>query len=281
MFSGTYPVKNLHGVRPGWAQWVLVLWVQTGLLYSETRFHHLQLNSLAPEAAHQFFTERFGARPGQALGAKLGVDTGRGWIVAQPAAEVKEGKTALWHIGFGFLDMRADYIRHLDMGTPFSQPLELLVPGAYFAYVNGPGGLQIEVNTSKQEGFGHLHLWSAHPLVAGDWYQRLLGLKLIRPLEDKPVQVGRYTFGASAYLKAGDVSVLISPKPDDVPELAPSEGTLVECLGFQVDNLDAMLLALRRSGTRILTPAGDVAPGVRSAMVLGPDRIKIRLVEAK
>ena len=267
MFSETYPVKILHTVRPSrpaWPRLVLALWVQALVLPGETRFHHVHLNAADPAAATEFFAKRF---PSDA-------------IRVAKREEVKPGPTALWHLGWGAADFRAGYVRLLDLGTRFSHPAEQLLPGLFYAYAVGPEGLSVELNSSKRDGFGHIHLYSAHPVVAGEWYQRL-GLQPTRPLEEKPVVLGRYTLSSAAYLDAGGVALLIFPKPDDVGDLVSSEGTVVDHLAFQVDDLDRKLSDLRRSGTRILQMPSELSPGTRAAVVQGPDRMRVELVEVK
>ena len=279
MFSESYPVKILHTVRSRLGRLVLALWVQCLWLPAETRFHHVHLNTRDPEAAHQYFCQRFPGKAGRMLDQVPGVDTGNGWIVAERREEVKPGQTALWHLGWGAADFRAEYIRHLDAGTRFGHPFEQLRPSLYFAYATGPEGLEVELNSAQRDGFGHIHLYSAHPVVAGEWYQRL-GLKATRPLEDKPIELGRYTIAASAWLDAGGLGVIIFPKPEGT-DLVASDGTVVDHLAFVVDNLDRKMVELRRSGTRILQEARPGPPGVRTALVQGPDRMKIELLELK
>lgn len=247
-------------------------------MWAETRLHHVHLLSPDPAATVEFYASRLPSKRTQLLGL-AGLETPRGFVLVSPAAEVKPGKTALWHLGWGALDIRAEYIRQLDLGTPFAKPLEYLVPGAFVAYIAAPQGVEVEILPAKTEGFVHIHLWSLHPVVAGEWYARFLGLRPTRPLTSAPVQVGRYTFSSAAYLDAGGVSLLIAPKPDEVEALAPSEGSAMDHLAFSVDNLDGKLLELRKSGTRILEMPREIAPGVRAAMVQGPDRMRVELIE--
>ena len=273
-------MKFLHSVRPAAVRLVLALWVQAACLPAETRFHHLHLNATDPPAVYQFFAGRFAGKLDKLFGQIDGFDTGRGWILAQKREIVNEAKTAFWHLGWGAVDFRSAYIRLLDLGTRFAHPAEHLTPELDFAYAAGPHGLLVELNTAKADGLGHIHLWSAHPAVAGEWYQRL-GLKPTRPLDEKPLQVGRYSLSSAASLDADGVRVLIFPKPDDVADLAPNEGTLVDHLAFQVDDLDRKLLDLRKSGTRILEPPRELLRGVRGALVQGPDRLRIELIEVQ
>jgi len=251
-----------------------------GVMLAETRLHHVHLLAPDPAAVVDFYVGHFAASRGKVLGLDA-VQTARTALVVSAASEVKAGPTALWHLAWGATDMRAEYMRQLDRGTRFTQPIEQLLPGVFLAYVAAPQGVEVEINTAKTNEFTHVHLYSRYPHVAGEWYARYLGLRPTRPLSSAPVQVGRYRFSSAAYLDAGGVSVLIAPMPEGVTELLPSEGSAVDHLAFAVEGLDAKLLDLRKSGARILAMPREIAPGVRAAMVQGPDRMKIELIEGQ
>jgi len=273
MFSGTCTVTKFHTVRAVLAAVLLGL---SDPLPAETRLHHLSLNATDPAAAIQFYCARFPCQPNTPPAAP-GFTAGNVQILFTQAAEVKPGVTAFCHLGWGAPDIRAEYIRQLDLGTPFAQPLEYLYGEIYFAYVRGPHGVEVEINTAKSNDFSHVHLYSLHPTIAGEWYVRHLGLKATRPLDSKPLTIGRYTVSSAAHLDAGSTRLLIFPRPDGVTDLVPSDGTAVDHLAFTVENLDQKLLDLRRSGARILQMPTAARP--RSALVLGPDRMKIKLLE--
>ena len=48
-------------------------------------------------------------------------------------------------------------------------------PGFYYAYVKGPNGVLIELNTANHHRFGHVHLLSADPVAAGLWLGLAVG----------------------------------------------------------------------------------------------------------
>ncbi|MBK7598014.1 MAG: hypothetical protein IPJ07_05605 [Acidobacteria bacterium] len=67
------------------------------------------------------------------------------------------------------------------MGTKFFEPLTDISdiggnanarPGSfYYAYVESPDKALIELNTAAHHNFGHLHLFSADPVGAAEWYE--------------------------------------------------------------------------------------------------------------
>jgi catechol 2,3-dioxygenase-like lactoylglutathione lyase family enzyme len=254
------------------------LFCAAGLLLAETRFHHAHLRTTDPAQATEFYTKRLGAKPSELFGQPA-LETSHGTFVLEKVTELAPTQTALWHFGWGATDIRAAYIRQLDLRTPLAQPLENLLPGLFFCYLAAPEGVLVEINSSKREGFGHVHLYSLYPHIAGEWYARYLGLKPLRPLSSAPVKIGRYEVSSEAALDAGGVGILFFPKPANVAELAPSENSAVDHLAFTVDNLDQRLLDLRKSGARILEMPKEIAPRVRSAMVMGPDRMRLELIE--
>lgn len=100
----------------------------------------------------------------------------RGLRVSGWAAEA-EVRSAIWHFGWGAEDMQVAYQAQLDMGTEFATLLTDISdlarwPGFYYAYMKGPDGALIALNTAKHPQFGHLHLLSADPVAAGEWWVR-------------------------------------------------------------------------------------------------------------
>jgi catechol 2,3-dioxygenase-like lactoylglutathione lyase family enzyme len=271
MFSAIYPVKILPRV-------VALVLVLPSYGAAAAGFHHVHLLASDPLATVRFYCARVPCK-NEATLDQPGFDTGRGLVLISRASQIRLARTAFWHLGWGFPDIRAEYIRQLDLGTAFSHPLEYLHSDLFYAYVRAPHGVEVELMPSQTEGFAHIHLYSAHPAVAGEWYVRFLGLRATRPLESKPVTIGRYTLSSMAALDAGGVSLTIFPKPEDVDELASTDGTGMDHLGFRVDSLDQKLLELRQSGARILSMPRETRPGERSAFVQGPDRMKIELME--
>ena len=46
----------------------------------------------------------------------------------------------------------------------------------FFQYVQGPDRDLVELNTASHHHFGHIHLFSADPIAAGDWWIKTFGL---------------------------------------------------------------------------------------------------------
>jgi catechol 2,3-dioxygenase-like lactoylglutathione lyase family enzyme len=149
-------------------------------------FHHVHLNTTDPAAAVEFYTSKFRARKERFAGLSDGVWTGDSWLMFTKvgAAPPSELVSAIWHIGWGAVDMRATYQEQLEAGTRFHTPLTDLAPlvgrSFYYAYVDGPDHALIELNTAVNRSFGHVHLFSASPPRAAEWYQKYLGIRVAR-----------------------------------------------------------------------------------------------------
>ena len=139
-------------------------------------FHHLHLNTLDPAAAIDFYTSKFDCEKGRFLGLADGVWAQKSWILFNKVAAPPpwELTSAIWHFGWGAEDMKAEYQKQLDMKTKFFTPItQIPMLGAfYYAYVEGPDHALIELNTANHHHFGHLHLLSADPVTAGEWYMK-------------------------------------------------------------------------------------------------------------
>jgi catechol 2,3-dioxygenase-like lactoylglutathione lyase family enzyme len=262
------------------------------------RFHHVHLNSVDPEAAIDFYTAKFKAQRQKFAGLHDAVWTGDSWLLftkvnAPPPADIVSG---LWHIGWGAEDMKAAYQKQLGSGSKFFTPLTDISGMAggeensgrfFYAYVDGPDHALVELNTANHHHFGHVHMFSADPPAAADWYAKTLGIKLrgarreVRTYHDNQI-------APSATLTADHVSMIIypveylktyvSPASRAVTVLAPTRGRVIDHLGFAVDDLDAWLVRLRATGVKISAEPRSNGP-IKFAFIEGPDRVAIELIE--
>ena len=148
----------------------------------------------------------------------------------------------------------------------------------FFAYVDGPDHALIELNTAAHHRFGHVHLLSADPIAAGQWYKKYFGIpgyigqrtgRVYRGVHVEPV----------ASLNLDNVNIVIFPVEyarDAMPTLwkdrkdfETTAGRVVDHLAFSVPNIAAALARFRKDG---VTVTGD-------SFVEGPDHIRIELVE--
>jgi predicted enzyme related to lactoylglutathione lyase len=248
-------------------------------------FHHVHVNSTDPAAAIEFYTHRFDCEKASYKGQDA-VWAQKSWIlfnkVSTPAPF--EVVSAIWHIGWGAEDMPATYRKQLDMGTHFQTPITDISglansPNFFYAYVDGPEHELIELNTSRNHNFGHLHLFSEDPVAAGEWYVNNFGAVSRGRTASARFYKG-FQVAPSAAVQMDNVSILIFPMEharQTFPELwkdrkgfEPSKNRAIDHIAFSVDDLAATKERLRKNGIQVDS----------EGFLEGPDKIRIEIVQA-
>ncbi|MBX3277304.1 MAG: VOC family protein [Acidobacteria bacterium] len=271
--------------------------------FPEAHFHHLHLNTLDPAAAIDFYTSKFDAEKARFAGLVDAVWAQKSWLLFTKVNQPPPAglTSSIWHFGWGAEDMKATYARHLEMGTKFFTPLTDISDiggntGArdlfYYAYVLGPDGALIELNTANHHRFGHLHLFSADPVAAGEWYMKYFGAR--RRSQAPPSRTPRFyrdvQIGPSMSLMMDNVNIIIYPVEyakkvyaDDwkgKTEIESTKGRVVDHVSFSFENLTEALELLRKDGVKVTEEIRSIAGGrVKYAFIEGPDRIRIELIE--
>jgi catechol 2,3-dioxygenase-like lactoylglutathione lyase family enzyme len=283
---------------------MLVTAVLAGWLAQQpvSHFHHVHVNSVDPKASVKFYTSKFECEKGEFAGID-GVWAYKSWVLFKKAESPppREITSAIWHMGWGAEDMKAEYAKQIASGTKFETPITDISdlagrpPGQFFfAYVDGPDHELIELNTASHHHFGHLHLLSEDPIAAGDWYAKHLGIQ-VRGRQTK-AQIYHFAdrdfpVGPASFLQADHVSMIIYPVeyaraqwPDlwkDRKSFEPSRGRVIDHIGFSVDDLASSLERLRGEGVNVLEGIRTITGGTKIAFIEGPDKIWIELVEQK
>ena len=172
-----------------------------------------------------------------------------------------------------------------------------VTPGG-FGYLRGPDGVMIENAQSGQvERFNHVHMYHEHPNCAADWYVAHLGAKRsqrggaaaaapaagdcqtkLYPPPTFPSFAKRGFVRMPGGVTIDDISISMQPWPGG--GLASTRGRLYDHWAVSTANLDATVARLKREGVKFLE---EIHPWgtLRAAMIEGPDRIAIELVEVK
>ncbi len=211
----------------------------------------------------------------------------------------------MWDAADGKLvDMSSDTLPGLPTQE---QILEMRAKGTQptreggFGYLRGPDGAMIEnAQAGTAERFNHVHMYHEHPLCAMQWYSTHLGAK-IPPAPGAnaaaaPPSVGDCrtktyspptwpSFAKTGFVREPSGSVLfddisISIRPWPGGGLVSTRGKLVDHWAVGTANLAATVTRLKGDGVTFLEeihPWGDS----RAAMIEGPDRVAIELVEVK
>ena len=206
----------------------------------------------------------------------------------------------MWDAADGQLvDMSSDALPGLPTQE---QILEMRKKGAQptreggFGYLRGPDGALIEnAQAGTVERFNHVHMYHEHPLCAMQWYSMHLGARMPQGSSANSPAGDCHTTSYApptwpSFAKTGfvrepsgsvnfdDISILIRPWPGG--GLVSTRGKLVDHWALSTADLKATVARLKSEGVAFLE---DIHPwGTRAAaMIEGPDRIAIELVQVK
>jgi catechol 2,3-dioxygenase-like lactoylglutathione lyase family enzyme len=209
----------------------------------------------------------------------------------------------MWDAADGKLvDMSSDTLPGLPTQE---QILEMRAKGVQptrqggFGYLRGPDGIMIEnAQAGDVERFNHIHMYHEHPLCAMQWYMTHLGATLPQGRGGAPgtlpsgeckqpyapptwpsfAKFPGFVREPSGAVFFDDISISIRPWPGG--GLVSTRGHLVDHWALSVADLEPTVTRLKGEGVKFLE---DIHPwgNTRAAMIEGPDRIAIELVEVK
>jgi catechol 2,3-dioxygenase-like lactoylglutathione lyase family enzyme len=167
-----------------------------------------------------------------------------------------------------------------------------------FGYLRGPDGAMIENAQGGQvERFNHVHMYHEHPLCAIQWYVTHLGAALPQGRGGGPAAPSGAdckqlyapptwpSFAKTGFVREpsggvlfDDIAILIRPWPGG--GLVSPRGKIVDHWALGVSDLATTVARLKGEGIKFLE---EIHPwgAARAAMIEGPDRIAIELVEVK
>ncbi len=258
-------------------------------------FHHLHLNTTDPAKAIDFYTNTFDCEKARFAGVLDAVWTQKSWLLFTKVATPPPTDiiSTIWHFGWGAEDMPDVYQKQLAKGTKFGTPITELFPKFWFAYVDGPDHAIIELNTSANHSFGHLHLISEDAVAAGEWYQKHFGAtwKNGKPPTREKRFIKEFQVGPNSSLMMDNVNIIIFPieyarqaMPEwkDRKAFESPKGRVVDHVGFSVENLSESLEKLRKDGVTVTGEIKSAAGGkLKYAFIEGPDKIRVELVEGQ
>jgi catechol 2,3-dioxygenase-like lactoylglutathione lyase family enzyme len=246
------------------------------------RFHHIHLNAVDPDASIRFYTSRLRSER-VSFGGADALRTTRGLFlfdkVAAPA-EPNGTTSAFWHVGWGSSDIRSLYDRLVKAGTPFQTPLtdmkKYLDPKqTHYLYVLGPDKEWVEVFAETgSDDFEHVHMRSADPDAAMQWYVRHFGFSPPSLLPGKPSSVG-----GPLWI---DLIAFRFNRLAGQSSFQSARGRVLDHFAFSVENLDQTLERLRGEGVTVVEAPREIYGGaLRSAFVQGPDNLQVELVQER
>jgi hypothetical protein len=209
----------------------------------------------------------------------------------------------MWDAADGTLvDMSSDTLPGLPTQE---QILELRAKGVQptrqggFGYLRGPDGAMVEnAQAGTTERFNHVHMYHEHPNCAMQWYVTHLGARMPAGRGGAATQPPSGECKTTSYApptwpsfaKTGfvrepsggvlidDISISIRPWPGG--GLVDTRGKIVDHWAVSTADLNATVARLKSAGAKFLE---EIHPwgNSRAAMIEGPDRVAIELVEIK
>jgi len=209
----------------------------------------------------------------------------------------------MWDAADGKLvDMSSDTLPGLPTQE---QILEMRAKGVQpsreggFGYLRGPDDAMIEnAQSGKVERFNHVHMYHEHPLCAIQWYVAHLGATNpqgsggvpvspntgnCKQLYGPPTWPSFFKFPGFVREPSGsvlfdDINILIRPWPGG--GLVSPRGHIVDHWALSVSDLDSTVARLKSEGIKFLEEIHSWG-NTRAAMIEGPDRVAIEIVEVK
>jgi catechol 2,3-dioxygenase-like lactoylglutathione lyase family enzyme len=167
-----------------------------------------------------------------------------------------------------------------------------------FGYLRGPDDAMIENAQGvpgEPERFNHVHMFHEHPLCAMQWYVAHLGASVppnvnlppagsdCKQRYSAPTWPSFYKFPGfvrepSGNVRFDDIDILIRPWPGG--GLTSPRGYVVDHWALSVTDLPATVARLKSEGVKFLE---EIHPwgNTRAAMIEGPDRVAIEIVEVQ
>jgi catechol 2,3-dioxygenase-like lactoylglutathione lyase family enzyme len=255
-------------------------------------FHHVHLNVTDIQRSTDFYQRVFGAVPVKFNGRSDALFTERSFLLlnkvaaAPPAAPT----TAMWHLGWGGVDLPNEFAWWKSKGIEFETPLTPF--GAnYYMYMYGPDREVIEIYSGEQNHrYNHVHLLSADMNRATQWYADLLGITLRRREVPRPADAAALWANA---IRVDNVTINIFARPEREPvpgwygkrpltAFEPTRGSVVDHIAFSFRRIEPVLEHARAMGATVTAPiAVQPDTGVKSFFLQGPDGVLVEIVEAR
>jgi hypothetical protein len=222
--------------------------------FEQATFHHLHLND-GGDRLIAFYERLFDGDEVErsTLWGDEALRTGRVLLLASPSppnAQASPQPSAIWHYGWGSVSLGETYLDHNLREVAWEPPL-------------------------PARGF-HLHLESLTPNIAAAWYREHFGaeVEFASRVEHTTQRDLRRPL---ALVRVGDVGMLFYKA--DQP-LASTRSRRADHIAFAVPDLTASLARLRAVDVAVLEPPRALGDTM-AAMIEGPDRIALELVEIK
>jgi catechol 2,3-dioxygenase-like lactoylglutathione lyase family enzyme len=256
-------------------------------------FHHVHLNVVDPTKTIEFYQRVFGAVPIKFQGFADALFSERSFILMTKvgASAPADLTSAIWHIGWGGVDVPSEFNWWKAKGLEFQTPITKLGETNYYMYLYGPDREVIEIYSGEQNHrYNHVHLFAADVNATSQWYADHLGIPLRLREVAKPEKAGQRWMNA---FRVDNVTLIVFGKPDSDPlpswwsgkpllTLEPTRGRVIDHIAFSYRQIEPVFERMKKAGVRIVEPiAMRDDYRLKSFFVLGPDNVLIEIVEAR
>ena len=243
-------------------------------------FHHVHVTTSSPAKGVEWYSEHMGCEPLADRDDAASCDGVEIVFVPQPTAGGSQG-TGINHIGFSVADLDAKMAEFEAVGVQGSgvrlqrfEDASMVrdIPGLFkIAFIFDPWGARIElVEDDEYLGFHHVHLSATDPAATLAFYRDVMGG------EEASLR------GMIDGLLFDDVWLLVSDHPAGAAPAA-TQGRAIDHIAFMVSNMDSAAGTMRQAGVRFQqepTVPENARTQARRAFVLGPDNVRVAVVEA-
>lgn len=272
-------------------------------IIKDAHWHDIHLNVTNVQENLDFYPKHFDATA-TTWNGEPAIWTQKSWMLFTKVKKAPDKRlnTAIWHIGWGSENPKQDFVKQQGLGAVFFQPLtDISIANGgtrdrfYYMYVQGPDRELIELNTARQHQFDHMHMFSADPIAAGDWYIKVFGVTgrgLSTPETNRSPRINNngLQVGPSSSLYFDNVNMIIYPVEyskkayaDDwkgIDRLQSPRGHINDHFTVSVPDIQAALAECKANDIKVTSPIRSQFGGkVKSFFIEGPDAVAIEIME--
>lgn len=125
---------------------------------------------------------------------------------------------------------------------------------------------------APQITWDHVHLRTADPEATARWFERMLGAKVLRSMQQGKPRIDLELGGGRIFLAEVAPGGGVNPAP-----VTPCLG--LDHFGLKVAGVDAFAAELKAKGVEFIREPATPRPGIRLCFIRGPEGISIELLD--
>jgi lactoylglutathione lyase len=120
--------------------------------------------------------------------------------------------------------------------------------------------------------FDHMHIRSPDPEATAVWFERTLGAKVIRTMQQGKPRIDLKLAGVDIFIAPAGPGTGVNPNPAN-----PYQG--LDHFGLRVKSLETIVADLKAKGVDFTVEPHEVRPGTRIAFFKTPEGVLIELLQ--